>query len=108
MQHESHDSTDCFLPQREPDSNEGGNEMLLSRPPLIQHAIMPDIKGNRKAIHMQIAISLCAKHRLEKTATLHHRPETMSGKTRQISQTWRVENIRDGSCTTEEAVDQGA
>lgn len=40
-------------------------EKLFSHWALIQHAIVPHIRDNRKAIHMQIPISLCTEHRLD-------------------------------------------
>lgn len=41
-------------------------KLLFSHRALIQHPYVPDIRGNRKAIRMQIPISLCTEHRLGK------------------------------------------
>lgn len=47
-----------FLSQRRQTwKKEEKKELLLSHWVLIQHAIVPHIRGNRKAIHMQIPIS---------------------------------------------------
>lgn len=68
-----------FFASEETDMKEG-KKMLFSHRALIQHAIMPHIRGNRKAIHMQIPISLCTEHRLEKQQPCITDPEQCWGR----------------------------
>lgn len=65
---------------KEEEGGEKKKEMLFSHRVLVQHAILLHIRGNRKAIHMQIPISLCTEHRLEKQQPCITDPEQCRGR----------------------------
>lgn len=92
------------------EEEEEKKELLFSHRAFIQHAIVPHIRRYRKAIHMQIPISLCTEHRLEKSNLASQTPNNVGEGASDNTDVTRVEKKNTsneaGNCATEEAVNQ--
>lgn len=90
MQQESLCSTYCFFffASKERNMKEGWREKRIAFLPSGAHSACyraPHQKQQKSNSHANTSLPVY-RTQIRKTATLHHRPQTMSGKTRQITQ----------------------